>query len=806
MPSTIFNARTYSRKPSKRKADDSKLDVKRRKVDADDDQVSTDVEDEPQPPQRLPRDLSQIFESVTPSAPASPSPGKLAKRMLSRSRTESSMASGSGSSSNSIARAPSLPNPQDTRTLPTSPAATPEAKQSPIPRTKSSGKTYAGASRSFLVPIPVHPASLEQLQDDLDDEFASRESYTSLRTRWGVDESEDDPYAYGSPTKSGSNASTPNPSPSKKGKGKARPEPALHNGMMNPLKSITELRNRGESRRFLDEVGYLWEGLDASVGLGLRRSSALEINTKLCDSEFARKAKTADFIGQTWDYLLDANREDDKIMNILLAFFCAIVSQDSTSLSELAQRASVRFTQTLFSMLASFPSASDPLAFVSDAIQLRKLGMSKKDQSMLSSIHSIITSSSLFPRSTPLSTALLVSHTLAALPSTLLEATSTNINALLANFKEHLSPLTPSLSTLITTSQHSDKRIAFMHIHNFLSLFDSYLLGGWSPQSDDISVNQQQLESARDSWLADGLISFAIFAEVTSLRSTTSTEEQDKARQCMLAALRLLVGLTHSDKVWCGKLTNREDCFLFILRTILRGHADRLEKVKEEEDGTVKREEPDVDQRSRKGWQIKREDVEDEDEAEEIRVPRQDSKDKALDALCLGLGLLTNLIQVDDGVKNTLREIYASTQCTPTKCLKQCKCPRRLTALKALLRIYMQLLEVPTTKTTPVKRECSPDGPADLLAAGETRLLLSHLSLLFGLLMKDNEANQTDIINSLPDPPSSLPYDGDCGKVQMLIVHAKEFAYLYTEGEAADEEGENVRSVIGFLEGLRDKL
>jgi hypothetical protein len=101
--------------------------------------------------------------------------------------------------------------------------------------------------------------------------------------------------------------------------------------MMNPLKSISELRNKGESRRFLDEVGYLFEGLDPKCGVGLRRArstgyhsshplipiltnsvfSALEITTKLCDAEFTRKAKAADFFSRTWDLLLEAG--DDKV-------------------------------------------------------------------------------------------------------------------------------------------------------------------------------------------------------------------------------------------------------------------------------------------------------------------------------------------------------------------------------------------------------------------------------------------------------------------------------------------------------------
>jgi hypothetical protein len=109
------------------------------------------------------------------------------------------------------------------------------------------------------------------------DEFYEPESYSSLRLRWGVDNSEDDPPPLPS-TPSRSKSNSKNGTPSKKGKGKAAaPGPSVYlpPNMMNPLKSITELRSKGESRRFLDEVGYLFEGMDPSNGVGLKRSRSV---------------------------------------------------------------------------------------------------------------------------------------------------------------------------------------------------------------------------------------------------------------------------------------------------------------------------------------------------------------------------------------------------------------------------------------------------------------------------------------------------------------------------------------------------
>ena len=48
-----------------------------------------------------------------------------------------------------------------------------------------------------------------------------------------------------------------------------------------PLASLTDLRSKGESRRFLDEVGFLFEGLRADATKTLKRSSARFV-TKIC--------------------------------------------------------------------------------------------------------------------------------------------------------------------------------------------------------------------------------------------------------------------------------------------------------------------------------------------------------------------------------------------------------------------------------------------------------------------------------------------------------------------------------------------
>jgi len=232
-------------------------------------------------PSKPVRNLSGIFDSLTPSTSPSATPTKLAKRMLARSKTESSIESQSLGKDGVFDRTPSLPafpsSPSRSTYIPPSVPRTSAPLLSILPSSSKSTttRTYAGKFRSYLVTVPTSNNFAQSLEED---ESETRESYSSLRSRWGVDNSEDDPYPRESPSPTRSASTTSEASPSRRGKGRSKSNafsirpPALPMGMMNPLKSISELRNKGESRRFLDEVGYLFEGLDKTGGIGLRRA------------------------------------------------------------------------------------------------------------------------------------------------------------------------------------------------------------------------------------------------------------------------------------------------------------------------------------------------------------------------------------------------------------------------------------------------------------------------------------------------------------------------------------------------------
>lgn len=423
-------------------------------------------------PKKPAKDLSSLFDfSPTPSPngnEGSPkvgggSGGGIAKRMLSRTRTESSSFDSSTTSvaslsftfppkDNSPARSPSPSKPLSTLAIP---APLPPALS--LPPTQHHTRTYAGKSRSFLIALPTSnlPSLVSNNEDEpineQDDIEARTESYTDLRTRWGVDNSEDDP-PYPHPTEA--NNPSPNPSPShsrslsptkqkqktkqnRKSKSSSSkdphptnqhqpqpPAPAQSGLSSAPLKSITELRSKGETRRFLDDLGYLFEGMFASPSLSshttsttsafsssdsnlnVRRATALEIVTKLCQHDFARKAKAADFYTRAWDVFVDAgaapsshSQAFDKILATILAFFTALLARDPTSLSELAQRQQpsdsdsepphADFVQTLITLLNTVADRDkDPLAIVtSNAMgdaELKRAGIGRTEKTLVS--------------------------------------------------------------------------------------------------------------------------------------------------------------------------------------------------------------------------------------------------------------------------------------------------------------------------------------------------------------------------------------------------------------------------------------
>ncbi|KAG7094251.1 hypothetical protein E1B28_007856 [Marasmius oreades] len=850
--------RTYSKRAAKRKVEtEEELDIpKKQRLEL---QPPT-----PTPP-KLARDLSRIFDDATASLSSNKNhpPNKVARRMLGRSKTESYIASEPGTPSTSrivdrTSSLPSFPSPSSSNhnasshSLPPSPAKrshTDVAPLTPSRRTTSLKRTYAGKSRTFLVALPVDPSSMTSLEQTLqeeEDEYMNRESYNSLRMRWGVDNSEDDPFGPTMESTVSSVNTTPRKGKAKVGKGKGGSEKtALPPDTIKPFKSITEIRNKGESRRFLDEVGYLLEGMDKEESPALRRTSALEITNRLCETEFARKAKAADFLLRTWEAFAEgrAGSGEDRVLDAIFAFFCALVARDTGSLSDLVERAHMPtgtygesgrspFITNLFSLLAIITPDRDPLHLISQSLildgQLKKIGITKSDRILLKSLHdTILSKSQLFPLTHTVSTLSLVTHTLATIAPISLSP-AYHLRPLLQSMRTQLIPLiinssTPSNGVPRSTTGNLNSAVPDVHIRfgafqDLLGMFDCYLLKRWS--NDEAEDLGDLIGHAREEgWLPKGLIGLGVCAEAACANAAFSLNHPDvddetssadfaSACKCIELAFRVLVSLTHADPDWSGSIVNDPVSLTFVIGQVCRADRVRLKNLRGTGNGKVG-----------KGKEVvKKEQMTDSDNEEDLKAAVKGdgrrnvySQVQALDRLCLALGLLTNIVQEVGVAKDRLRETSFDPKCIDQRepCISSCTCPNSVSILNILADVYHhQLARVRSTATTKLKRESSPSTPpphdADAIlqvkadvdsveAEADASFLLGHLSVLFGLFMRDNPANQELIIAALPMEPS-VPASNRRqirrAKLDKMVQNAKALVKFYaTINKGINEEG-----------------
>ncbi|KAI9458855.1 hypothetical protein BJY52DRAFT_1204217 [Lactarius psammicola] len=627
----------------------------------------------PKVPERVSRDNARSLQSKTNKP--------VAKRMLGRTRS-------------APLATPTIPDEQFQSTLGPSTA--------PL---RSNVRTYAGRSRSFLVELPEGTPDGAIDGDDLGLEI--RESYKDLRMRWGVDDSEDDPRL------AVSARSSPEPENGRKGKGrtKDRPKVLLPPNMMNDLKSITELRSKGESRRFMDEVGYLFEGMDRSVGVRVRRGSALELVTKLCDQDFARRARVTDFRSRAWDALRASGAGNgDKVLDAILVLFAALVLQTSHEATELTQKAD--FVPVLWNILATLSGA--------DSLELLA-GIGKAEKLTLMALRSVIVNKSgLVADEECLSLRQLTSRTLASLPPSvhrpsqltpLLQTLTAGLSSLPPRLSGYASglPLLPDSSGLAPSPGVPQLN----HIADCLEIFDSLLLGRWSSDEEPPPLYHDVINDNEQEALAEGLATLCAVCNIL-LRNSDYDNHSPRANRCLESALRVLINVSHENPTWCGLLLHQK-LMIPVVSSLIALSLQGPQDVNEE-----------TNERSA----------------------------RAFDRLCLALGLLTNLVQVDEDAKDICRET------TLRQCAYACSCPKAVTVLECLALVYERYLRL------------EDDDPG-------THIIRGHFAVLFGLLMRGSIGNQNIILDTLPG-----------AGLEGLIRHAKEFVGLYAEFMARVARGE----------------
>ncbi|KAG8889481.1 hypothetical protein FRB98_004166 [Tulasnella sp. 332] len=345
------------------------------------------------------------------------------------------------------------------------------------PPSRPVARTY-GKSRSFLVEL-TSTSILEPGGGDSQDSGV-KESYNDLRTRWGVDMSE---------------------------------ELAEGSGLApSDLRTMTEMRNKGETRKFLDELGYLFEGLDPSMSLSVRRLSAIDIVSKMTDPEFVRKARITDILSKVWDVLRDAGAgSGDPILDIALISFVAFVAQDPRAINDLSAKpdfdsvldATVRRDRNL-----------EPFQFLDEDYSVdgaKRAGIGKAERNLLRTMDNMLLQSSLgHEGSRHITGRALASFVLRSLPRKKItpDQLRSTLVALLADLIVIQSRVEAFVKGLSSIPPPQGKDAPDLHlIENCLKMVEICMYS----QSEDDS-RQALGEHVED--LATGLIALGVFCEV----------------------------------------------------------------------------------------------------------------------------------------------------------------------------------------------------------------------------------------------------------------------------------------------------
>lgn len=152
-----------------------------------------------------------------------------------------------------------------------------------------------------------------------------RETYSDLRKKWGVDEDEKD-----------SEGST-------------------------DLRTISHQRAMGSSKRFVDELSYLFEGLsegERTNDLEAKRLGAIELVSKLADQEYCQNLKANGMIEPFYEVLrLAGAGNGDIVLDLTLLVFISILSCEDQ-----------RFLEPILLIMPK--DLTDPLSTQSDCLQV----------------------------------------------------------------------------------------------------------------------------------------------------------------------------------------------------------------------------------------------------------------------------------------------------------------------------------------------------------------------------------------------------------------------------------------------------
>nr|XP_031863392.1 uncharacterized protein CI109_001267 [Kwoniella shandongensis]KAA5530464.1 hypothetical protein CI109_001267 [Kwoniella shandongensis] len=748
----------------------------------------------PSTPRSSPRDLSSLFAAVSPrkDSPNSPAgqkddyfgvgahrgaigrPGGL-RRMLTKtqsmgmvpttpSRSEKNMdktggggEDGSPFGSGMSPGGPSTPSRglRMTQSMPESPTkSSPRGGESStaatlvIPASASTGQTGSGGrakrtygkTRTILVEVPqgeVEEVSKIPSRKDQEDDSPPQASYAELREKFEVDNSI---------TASGS------------GSGNLMPEFL----MAKAPQTVSDMRSRGENRRFTDELGYLVDGIaDSSTGISFKRSSAIDILNNMQDESWLNKMKICGQVETVWECLFQARGEEaDEIMNAVCLLFLVTLLQSGSGLASVVQH-----------------SPAHCVSLIKDSLKIRNgpLDNNAKVKVTAAKLRNLQRKTNMTWIATEPTTRRLASALLAALCQ---EELWPSINAIfvdeqvlskvLKSFKNDIRILSDRFDLyekglrLLPSEDWPD----FDNLNQSLRIISSVI-------ANDIEQRETVVQQRSD------VVHDLINAVIGTSELVFASDESDllEVSQCTVQAIQILANLTNVSPEWAMTIPKTNGGLVSLARLVLQRNQIVSEDGSETLDKLEESMQTEVDINEQAGPAHQRKDVKGEVSKKEL--------------ICLILALLTSSALSEKESAEIMSGIRIAGDCVGRHaCLRHCHCHNAESLGEHLAKLYAEFVN-------------DDEDPMSSILTGYLALLLSKL------LAVSSSSNNDDILKSLPGSSPKEKINGVLSSLRELnslqSIMQKTIKDILPKGASSEDVGTMEASMVEYEADVVDE-
>ncbi|CAE6424024.1 unnamed protein product [Rhizoctonia solani] len=315
------------------------------------------------------------------------------------------------------------------------------------------------------------------------------------------------------------------------------------------LRSITEMRVKGESRRFGDDIEYVLEGLEDEGGVKVRRASAVEFVTRMHEKGFVLRARASDVLGRAWRAIHRSVLEaGDRVFDAIAAIFICLVARELQDVSGALQDSKLPSTFCFILNRArefdGLEAAASDSSWAIYADVAKRAGVGKVERKQLCALLAMCQNIKLAPTGQMTTTRLLVSHGMSLLvpkPTThpLLLDIITSASAYMDVFDTRLIGYSTGLNILPPSGAGSLHLLQLMNnlLRSCQLAIDQYEQG----EDEDLSLLQKETEA-----FANRVVMLCRVCQVLMASDPEDLEDGVSALsgQCALGCLKTLVLLT----------------------------------------------------------------------------------------------------------------------------------------------------------------------------------------------------------------------------------------------------------------------